>query len=92
MAAIIENQPIGRVNALQFQDVLHGRAEGRKFGFIKKGHDQQGWACIELVTILTEMVAATPNMIIFFDHRHAHALPGEVNCGGYSLQYPLQQR
>ena len=83
MAAIIENESIGRVNALQFQDFLHGRAEGRKLGFIEQRHDQQGWACIEMVAILADLIAATPDMIIFFDHRHTHALPGEVGCGGY---------
>ncbi len=78
---VIENQMVGGIDALQIQHLRQRGADLAELGLIYKGHDKQGRASVEMVTVAAETVAATAGVIVFLQHRDVQSTTGQVNGG-----------
>jgi hypothetical protein len=56
--AIVEDQVIGWVDALQFEHLAHRGAQRGELGFVQQGHDEQGGTSIEVMPVAADAVAA----------------------------------
>ena len=84
LAAIVEDQTISRIHALQVQHITHGDAEGGEFRFVQERHDHQRGPGIEVMPVAADAITAPAGIVILFEDGDLQSAPGEMGRGGQS--------
>ena len=82
LAAIIEDQMIGWVDALQVEPFVHGSSQGAKFCFVQQGHDKKSGSGVKMMTLAAEAVTAPAGARVLFQDRDMQPASGKMDCGG----------
>ena len=82
LAAIIEDQMIGWVDALQIEPFVQRCSQGAKFRFIQQRHDKKSGSRVEMMAIAAEAVTAPAGARVLFQDRDVQSASGKMDCGG----------
>ena len=69
LAAIIEDQMIGWVDALQVEPFAHGCSQGAKFCFVQQRHDKKSGSRVKMMALAAEAVTAPAGVRVLFQDR-----------------------
>ena len=69
LAAVIKDQMIGWVDALQVEPFAHGCSQGAKFRFIQQRHYKKSGPGVKMMTLAAEAVTAPAGVRVLFQDR-----------------------
>src|SRR5262245_60955603 len=82
MAAVIEDQTVGRIHPLQVKQLMQRSPQGSELIFIHMRHDEEGWASVEMMSATAQTIAASSRAGVLFEHSDVQAVLSQVGCGG----------
>jgi hypothetical protein len=81
-AAIIKDQVIRWVYALQVEPFAQGCSQGAKFCFVQQRHYKKSGPRVKMMTLAAKAVTAPAGARVLFHNRDMQSAFGKMGCGG----------